>query len=168
MVIADASHFSRPVSSIEVVPLGATPIDITFQTPSSGTVHAARLEPGSALEILQGSDVGSGLITIEASVAAKHRRYQIYVGRSPDIDVSDIDQLIDRAQQPLLSGEPAVVESLLNVTMQGSALRERYARGFAEWLLAANVEALEHDWRAGARRIEQAYSALRVFATPLA
>jgi hypothetical protein len=80
--------------------------------------------------------------------------------------VEPLDERVAQAQAPLLYGQPAAWRDLTELRL--GDLEDKYLRGFAEYLLAVNLETFKRDLGGAAGRYEAAYGALRPFSSPLA
>lgn len=160
----------EPLTSIEVVPLGSSHVDIEVSIDGelAGRLTATA---GIPTEILAGGfgPVGRGLVTVRARTGRVVRTYMIYVRTAPPMLTAHLDALVNAAQAPLGKGGAADWNTLLAAARERglSSLERRYLSGFGEYLLALHLDQTGSQ-RDAARALERAWGRLIPFGTDLA
>ena len=135
----------------------------------NGQNLALPVEPGQRLSLLPHIHHWPTGTAIRITGSGRFdRQYTVYRDVAPDLNVSDLDALVLRGQEPLYEGGQADWRILLREREAGEPLRTRYLEGFAELLMGMNAEVFLRDIGMANRGYTRAFGQLRIFASPLA
>jgi hypothetical protein len=171
-IAGEIAFVDQPLSGLTLVPLGPGDIEVVASTPA-GEQSQFAVRSGEVLDLYASLGLDHqthGMISVAARKGQYRRAYEIHVKDAPIIDFGELDRLVQQAQEPLKNGQPADWRMLRD---HGSApasgpLQRRYLLGFAEYLLACNLEAIELVWPHAQRQYEAAFGMLRIFSSDLA
>jgi hypothetical protein len=169
MVLPDAAVIDQPITQLTAVLLGDVSGSIQIALDGRELLNR-QISPGQPLSIeKQIPKSFTGKIEIRIRIGHVERRFNIYRGTQPNLNVEQLDQAVWNLQKPLSDGREPEWSNFERTELRGrsgSYLQRRYLEGFYSYILGCFWE-MQGSPLAG-KHLEEALGHLRPFSTMMA